>query len=199
MRIDPRDLQSVKHAPEPLPPAVEPHLALAEEVVLLSLDAARGRVRDAVAIAASADDAGPEDYGAAVSSLEDRGLVERVGLRRQVRATNAAKLAERRKRVLAVIRRAAVPTGSDAELLVLLAACRALSLGREDYLHARVRVTSIREDGAHASAVEVLRVSLGADSMADLAEALLPAAHDLRNANFDPGIGTAYMAGGLNC
>ena len=156
MRIDPRDLQSVKHAPEPLPPAVEPHLALAEEVVLLSLDAARGRVRDAVAIAASADDAGPEDYGAAVSSLE-------------------------------------------AELLVLLAACRALSLGREDYLHARVRVTSIREDGAHASAVEVLRVSLGADSMADLAEALLPAAHDLRNANFDPGIGTAYMAGGLNC
>jgi hypothetical protein len=153
-----------------------------------------------VAVAANAHDAGPHDYGAAVRSREDRGFLERAGLRRTPRATTDSKLAERRKRVLAVIRNAAAPTGSDAELLVLLAACHALSLGRAGYLHARIRITSIREDGETPAAVELLRARLGVGSMGELAEALLPAASENRNANFDPGVSAGvYAAGGPGC
>lgn len=199
MQISARDLESRRRAATALPAPVEPRLALAEEVVLLSLDAPQGRVRDAVALAARADDAGPRDYGAAVRSLQDRGLVSRSGLRKTLRATPDSKWAERRKRVLAVIRNAAAPTGSDAELLVLLAACRALSLGRDDYLHARMRIASIRDDGKSSSAVVLLRTKLGVDSTGELADALLPASADLRNANFDPGVSDGVMAGGLNC
>jgi hypothetical protein len=37
------------------------------------------------------------------------------------------------------------------------------------------------------------------DSTGELADALLPASADLRNANFDPGVSDGVMAGGLNC
>lgn len=122
--------------------------------------------------------------------------MERQGARGKLRATADAKVSERRNRVLAVIRRAATPTGTDAELLVLMAACRALSLGRKDCLQARMRIASIREHGA-PRVIELLRARLGVESMSELAEALLPARPDLRDVNFDPGISQAvWMSGG---
>ena len=109
-----------------------------------SLDASRGRVRDAVVLAGRAHDTGPHDYRAAVRSLQDRGLLEGAGVSGKLSATVGSKLSERRRRVVAVIRRAATPAAADAELLVLPADCHVLSLGREDHLHARMRIASIR-------------------------------------------------------
>ena len=159
----------MQNAPAALPAPVEPQLTLAEEVVLLSLDAPRGRVREAVALAGRAHDAGPHDYRAAVHSLHGRRLLERTGASGKHRAPADAKLPERRKRVVAVIRRAASPIAADAELLVLLADCRALSLGREDRLRARMRIASIREGGETPPVVEILRVRIGLSSMSGLA------------------------------
>ena len=196
VRISGDDLKRLQNTPAPLPAPVEPPLTLAEEVVVLSLDVSRGRVRDAVALAGGAHDGGPQDYRAAVRSLQDRGLLERAGVSGKLRATADAKLSERRRRVVAVIRRAATPAAADAELLVLLADCRALSLGREDRLHARMRIASIRERGETPAAVELLRLRIGVDSMSELAEALLPASRDLRDANFDPGVSSGVWAAG---
>ena len=200
VRISQDDLKRLQNAPAALPAPVEPRLTVAEEVVVLSLDASRGRVRDAVALAGCAHDGGPHDYRAAVRSLQDRGLLERAGVSGKLRATVDAKLSERRGRVVAVIRRAATPAAADAELLVLLADCRALSLGREDRLHARMRIASIRECRETPAAVELLRLRIGVDSMSELAEALLPASRDLRDANFDPGVSSGvWAAGSSNC
>jgi hypothetical protein len=175
-------------------------LTLGEEVVLLSLDASRGRVRDAVALAGHAHDSGPHDYRAAVRSLRDRGLLERAGFSGKLRATVDSKLPERRRRVVAVIRRPATPIAADAELLVLLADCRALSLGREDHLHARMRIASIRGGSETPPVVELLRMRIGVNSMSDLADALLPSGRDLRNANFDPGVSSGvWGASAPNC
>ncbi len=140
------------------------------------------------------------DYRAVVRSLQDRGLVERAGVRGKLRATVDSKLTERRKRVVAVIRRAATPAAADAELLVLLADCRAPSLGRDDRLHARLGISSIRQGGETPRVVELLRMRIGVDSMGELAEALLPASRDLRDANFDPGVSSGlWAAGAPNC
>jgi len=197
VRVSAQDLKSFRNAPAALPEAVEPVLTLAEEVVLLSLDAPRGRVGDAVALAGSVNPEGPQDYRSAVRALQQHGLLVRAGVRGKLSATSAAKLAERRARVLAVIRRAAAPTGGDADLLVLLAACRAESLDREDYLRARIRIGSIKPGDGTSRVVEGMRAKLGADSMSDLADVLLPVGPDLRDANFDPGVSAGvYMAGG---
>ena len=197
MRVSAQDLQSFRKGPAALPALVEPVLTLAEEVVLLSLDAPRGRVADAVALAGSANAAGPQDYRTAIRSLQQRELLVRAGARGKLAATSDAKLAARRSRVLAVIRRAAAPDGGDADLLVLLAACRALSLDREDYLRARIRIGSIRTAGGTSPVVDQMRAKLGVDSISDLADSLLPVRLDLRDANFDPGVSAGvYMAGG---
>lgn len=200
MRISGDDLKRLQNAPAPLPAPVEPTLTLAEEVVLLSLDVSRGRVRDAVALAGDAHDTGPRDYRAAVRALHDRGLLERARVSGKLRATAAAQLPERRKRVVAVIRRAATPMAADTELLVLLAHCHALSLGRDDHLHARMRITSIRDGSETPPVVELLRIRIGVNSMSELAEALFPASRDLRDANFDPGVSSGvWAAGGPGC
>jgi hypothetical protein len=200
MRISETDLKRLQIAPTALPAPVEPQLTLAEEVVLLSLDASRGRIRDAVALAGRAHDTDPHDYRAAVRSLQDRGLLERTGINGKLRATDAARLTERQRRVVAVVRRAATPIAPDAELLVLLADCHALSLGRDDHLHARMRIASIREGGEMPPVVELLRTRIGVTSMSELAEALLPASRDLRDANFDPGVTSGVWAASmLNC
>ncbi len=200
MRISEKDLERLQNAPAALPAPVEPQLTLAEEVVLLSLDASRGRVRDAVALAGSVHRTGPRDYRAAVRSLQDRGLLERTRVNRKLRATDAARLTERQRRVMAVVRRPATPIAPDAELLVLLADCRALFLGREDHLHARMRIASIREGDEMPPVVDSLRTRIGVGSMSELAEALLPASRDLRDANFDPGVTSGvWAADTFNC
>ena len=200
MHISRQDLNRLQNAPAGLPALIEPPLMLAEEVVLLSLDASRGRVRDAVALAGRAHETGPRDYRAAVRSLRDRGLLERAGFSGKLRATVESQLPQRRKRVVAVIRRAASPIAADAELLVLLADCRALSLGREDRLRARIRIASIRGGSETPQVVELLRMRIGVDSMSELADALLPSSLDLRDANFDPGVSSGvWGAGTPNC
>jgi hypothetical protein len=193
VRISVGDLQAFAVTPAPLSAPVEPALTVCEEVVLLSLDASRGRVRDAVRVCASAHPEGPQDYHAAVHALQERGMLKREGTLRSLCASAEARIEERKRRILAVIHRAVAPVGSDAELLVLLAACRALQVpNRADHMRAHARVASIGQTGEVPAAVCVLCAHLGVASMTELADVLLPASIDLHDANFDPG-----MTGGI--
>ena len=63
MRIPQSRLEAFSAGPIPLPPPVEPRLSLAEEVVLLSLDAPRRVIRHVVRIAGKAHADGPRRYG----------------------------------------------------------------------------------------------------------------------------------------
>jgi hypothetical protein len=170
MRIPQSRLESFSAGPAPLPAPVEPELTLAEEVVLLSLDAPRRLTRHVARIAGRAHRDGPHRYDAAVRRLEERGLLARGA------ATPRAQLGARMARVHATIRRAAPPAGRDAELLTLLAATGSLPLtGRSDHLHARTRLASI---APAPPAVAALADELGLDP-AGLAERLLPAPRDV--------------------
>jgi hypothetical protein len=169
-------------------------LPLAEELVLLSLGISRHRLRKALGLAAQAHpDSG--NHRSAVEALKAKGLLEPAGARGHVQATPAARLTERRSRVVGLMRSPSPLAGSDAELLVLLALCGALVLNGQDRLRARHRIREIK-DRDSAFAVELLRVELGVDSMDELAERILPPERDLRGANFDPGVTSAvWMAG----
>jgi hypothetical protein len=170
MRIPQSRLEAFSAGPIPLPPVVEPRLSLAEEVVLLSLDAPRRLIRHVVRIAGKAHPNGPRRYGAVVHRLTARGLLEHGA------ATPQARLAARQSRVHAIIRHPAEPAGRDAELLALLAATGSLPLhGRADHLHARTRLASIADP---PPAVQALADELALDP-ADLAERLLPAPRDV--------------------
>ena len=170
MRIPQNNLQTFSAGPVALPPAVEPHLTLAEEVVLLSLDAPRRLTRHVVRVAGRADPTGPRRYDEAVRRLQGRGLLAHGA------ATPAARLSARVARVRSTIRRAAPPGGRDAELLMLLAATGSLPLeSRSDHLRARVRLASIAPP---PPAVAALAAELGLDA-AGLAERLLPAPRDV--------------------
>jgi len=83
----------------------------------------------------------------------------------------------RRRRALALIRRPAAPEGPDAELLVLLAAARALPLERpEDRLDARQRLVDIarlKEPPEEARAL-LRSMGVGPGDEQKLADALLP-------------------------
>ena len=177
---------------------MEPVLPLCEEIVLLSLGTQRNRVRRAVGLAARAHpDSG--DYKAAVTSLKRKRLLEQTGPRGSIHATDAARVAERRTRVLGLVRNPSPVTGSDAELVVLLAACEALRLNGEDRLRAKHRIAEIKDRDA-APTVELLRLEIGVDSMKELAESLLSADRNFRDANFDPGVSAGvWMAGSQNC
>jgi hypothetical protein len=170
MRIPQSRLEAFSAGPTPLPPPVEPPLSLAEEVVLLSLDAPRRVIRHVVRIAGKAHPDGPRRYGAAVHRLTERGLLEHGA------ATPQARFAARQARVHAIIRHPAPPAGRDAELLTLLAATGSLPVhGRADHLHARARLASI---GDPPPAVRALADELALDP-GDLPERLLPAPRDV--------------------
>ena len=170
MRIPQSRLEGISAGPTPLPPPVEPPLSLAEEVVLLSLDAPRRVIRHVVRIAGKAHPDGPRRYGAAVHKLTERGLLEHGA------ATPQARFAARQARVHATMRRPGVPAGRDAELLTLLAATGSLPVhGRADHLHARARLASI---GDPPPAVRALADELALDP-GDLPERLLPAPRDV--------------------
>jgi hypothetical protein len=170
MRIPQSRLDAFSAGPTPLPPPVEPPLSLAEEVVLLSLDAPRRVIRHVVRIAGKAHPDGPRRYGAAVHKLTERGLLEHGA------ATPQARFAARRARVHATIRHPGPPAGRDAELLTLLAATGSLPLdGHSDHLHARARLGSI---GDPPPAVRALADELALDP-GDLPERLLPAPRDV--------------------
>jgi hypothetical protein len=170
MRISQSRLESFSAGPIPLPPPVEPRLSLAEEVVLLSLDAPRRLTRHVTRVAGKAHPDGPRRYDAAVDKLTERGLLDD-GV-----ATPQARIGARAARMRAVIRRPAPPTGRDAELLTLLAATGSLPLdGRADHLHARTRLASITDP---PPAVTALADELALD-LKDLPERLMPAPRDV--------------------
>jgi hypothetical protein len=102
-------------------------------------------------------------------------------------------IALRRERVLVLLRRPATPEGADAELVVLLAAAKALPLERpDDRLAARMRLSEIgrlKDPPPAVRAVQKnLRVKPG-DSQA-FADALLPPNHDI-GGFYESGIGFA--------
>lgn len=192
MRISARDLRSFANTPAPLPAPVAPELPLVEEVVLLSLDSPRNRLQAAVRVAARSYPREPQGYHAALNSLEGRGMLVRTGRFRGLSASAEARIGERQARVFAVIRRAAAPVERDAELLVLLAATRAVKFAyADDHMRARARIASIGKQDEIPVTVAMLCKDFGAASMTELADALLPAPRDLQNANFDPGVGAA--------
>jgi len=193
----PRDRVRASAATSAALPPVEPHLALGEEVVLLSLRSPRHKVRRAVALAARVHGY-PAAYRAAVNALEARFLVTRSGPLRRLEATAEAKIAARHHRVLAVIRDPAAPVQADAaEILVLLAFCGALTLSRGDRLPARHRIRSIGDHGEVPGVVELVRVERNAGSMRQLAELLLPAASDFDVGSFDPGMTQGVSSAGF--
>ncbi len=176
MRISASQLQGFSEGPAPLPPPVEPPLSLAEEVVLLSLDAPRRLPRHVVRIVGRAYPDGPRDYDTAVRALRQRGLLD------HGTATPRAQLARRTARVRATIGRAAPPEGRDAELLMLLAATGSLPIGqRADHLHARTRLASVVD--APPPAVIALANELGLEPR-DLVDRLLPPARDASGHQF---------------
>jgi Golgi phosphoprotein 3 (GPP34) len=198
VRVSANELQGFSATPPPPPPPVEPILLLCEELVLLSIGAPRKRVRRIVRLAARAH-SDSRDYKAVLASLKQKGLLEQTGPRESMNATDAAKLAERRTRVLDLVRNPSPLTGSDAELVVLLAASEALRLNAEDRRRARHRVAEIKDRHA-ASSVELVRLDAGVDSMTNLAELLFPADRSFGDANFDPGVSAGvWMAGSQNC
>lgn len=121
MLVSAETLEALRHDPEPLPAMVEPELWLAEEVVLLGLEAPHHCVAKAARVAGHAYPQGPSNYHQAISSLTDRAMVDRSEARGKPTATDAARVRDRVARVQAIIHRPASPCGRDAELLVALA------------------------------------------------------------------------------
>src|SRR4051812_10389921 len=73
MRISQSSLEAFSAGPTPLPPPVEPLLTLAEEVVLLSLDAPRRLLRHVTRVAGKAYPDDPRRYDAALDKLPSAG------------------------------------------------------------------------------------------------------------------------------
>jgi hypothetical protein len=164
----------------PLPAPVEPRLWLVEEVVLLSLDAPAHRVRPVAKIAARAYPRGPRSHHAALERMERKGL-----LADRRTAAPGAHLPARRARLLTVIERPAAPTGRDAELLVFLAAIRALPVDRPAvHKQARQRLLAIRDV---PPAVRALVDEFAVTTLEEYADKVLPAHVDAVVGNLDPG------------
>ena len=88
----------------------------------------------------------------------------------------------RRDRVRALLRRPAPPEGTDAELVALLAAARALPLERpEDRAYARMRLAEIGRLKDPPAEVRKLLARFGLDpgDSDAFADALLPPKHDI--------------------
>lgn len=172
--------------PEPAPAPIEPLLSLVEEVVLLSLSCSRIRKHHVARIAAHAHPDGPGDYHASVVSLVDRGMLTHAGPLRSPAVSKAAQIQAREGRVRLIISRPAPPEAADAELLVLLAAARALALPDAVWhMKAHTRVASIGQGAAIPGAVTALADELGTTTMKELADRLLPPTReDLHDANF---------------
>jgi hypothetical protein len=186
VRISSDDLQGFEGHARPLPPPVKPLIGLVEEVVLLSLGASRVRAHHVARIAASAHPGGAGDLHAAVAALEDRKMLTHEGVLRTLVPTAAAKVPARLARVAAIVRCPEPPTGEDAELLVLLAAARALEVEHpDDHMRAHARIASIGEKSAIPPAVAALAEELGTPTMTELADRLLKALReDFKDADF---------------
>jgi hypothetical protein len=186
-------------APAPVP--VRPLLSLVEEVVLLSLSSSGIRRHHVARIAASAHPDGPCDYRASVASLIDRGLLTHTGPLRMLAANKTARLQARVGRLRSIISRPAAPEGPDAELLVLLAAARALALPDAIWhMKAHARIASIGQGAAIPAAVSALADEFGSTSMKELADRLLPPSReDLSGADFagrsNPSAAVSYGPG----
>lgn len=172
--------------PELAPAPVQPLLSLVEEVVLLSLSSSWIRKHHVARIAAHAHPDGPCDYHASVKSLLGRGLLTHSGPFRTLAASQTAEIRTREGRVRSIISRPAPPEAADAELLVLLAAARALVLPNAIWhMKAHARIASIGQGAAIPAAVTALADELGSPSMKALADRLLPPTReDLHDANF---------------
>jgi hypothetical protein len=187
MQLSGRDLQGLANRPAPLPAPVEPRLPLVEEVVLLSLDCSRVVKHNAARLATQGHPDGPGDYHAAVTALAERGMLTHTGPLRKPVADPSARISARQARVASIIQRPAPPQGADAELLVLLAAARALTLeSAADHMKAHTRIASIGQSATTIPpVVSALARELGTDTMRELADRLLPATRkDLHGADF---------------
>ncbi len=161
--------------PSLLPPVVTPQLELIEEVVLLSLHAPHAAAWHAARVAARAYPDQPADHRDAVKSLEHKGMLKGSGVLHRQSPTPRARVNERLGRIRVMIRTAAAPTGTDAELFALLAAAGALPIERaQDHLHARLRLSDIGQHDAVPPAVAALAQELDVSTMRELANKLLP-------------------------
>jgi hypothetical protein len=148
-------------------------LTLAEDVVLLSLAARRGRARSAVRVAVLAYPDGPASFRAAVARLVDRGLLVRRRWPRTPMAADPQDADARASRLRAVIRAPATPKGRDAELLALVAAAGVLPVAtRQDAALARMRLVTVDRLDPQPPALRELRDSLRAWEPGELAERL---------------------------
>jgi hypothetical protein len=119
-------------------------------------------------------------------SLVDRGILTHPAPLRTPAVNKTARIQAREGRVSSIISRPAPPDGADAELLVLLAAARALALPDAVWhMKAHTRIASIGQGAAIPAAVAALADELGTTTMKELADRLLPPSReDLHDANF---------------
>jgi hypothetical protein len=180
------ELRRLTPHPASVAAQVQPLVSLVEEVVLLSLSSSWIRKHNVARIAARAYPDSPCDYHAAVASLVDRGLLTHTGPLRTLAASKTGKIQARESRVRSIISRPAPPEAADAELLVLLAAARALALPDAVWhMKAHTRIASIGQGAAIPAAVTALADELGAATMTELADRLLPPTReDLHDADF---------------
>jgi hypothetical protein len=186
MQLSGDELRRLTPHPAPVAAQVEPLLSLVEEVVLLSLSSSWIRKHHVARIAARAHPDGPCDYHAAVTSLVDRGMLIHTGPLRTLAASKSAQIRAREGRVRSIISRPAPPEADAAELLVLLAAARALALPDAVWhMKAHTRIASIGQGAAIPAVVTALADELGTTTMKELADRLLPPVReDLHDADF---------------
>ena len=121
-----------------------------------------------------------------MESLEHACLITRKGLMRHALATDAARVNQRWRRVLPLIRSVAELAADDADLLVGLAAAGALRLTTDDHLRAHHRIGSLGNKRP-TRFIELVYECFNARTGSALAEALLPPQLSFKPGDFDPG------------
>jgi hypothetical protein len=108
------------------------------------------------------------------------------GPMRRLAAGKPAQIQARERRVRSIVGRPAPPEADDAELIVFLAAARALALPDAMWhMKAHARIASIGQGAAIPVAVAALADELGSTTMKELADRLLPpTSQDLHDADF---------------
>ena len=172
---------------------VEPCLTVGEEIALLSLGYDRHAIEPLVALWTEGHGQSG-GYESVLASLEAAGLVQRRGLRHRAAPTGNAQIDARTQRLLRVMQRPAALSGDDADLLVGVAACRALKFGASDYDLARHRIISLGEVSQLTPFIQLFCERNGIGSTSDLADALLPLGSESTG---NPAAVTAAMAANL--
>ena len=171
----------------------EPHepLCLADELVLLTLNCPRRRVRRALKVA------GLSPLSQVTRELERRQLVVSRRLRRPNPAPGSP-LESVRRHLTAIVWSVDRPSNADGELLMLVALAGGLDdVSAAAHLRARHQIAALGDRRYAAPALlATLCDEVGVDSARELGSKLLPGRVRVGPGDLDPGINEAVYGGG---